>query len=337
MSEVEVLDVPAPEVIAVDPVDPIDQQDPPAPEPAPEPELSYSYQPTDEAGRPMGGAQVLKYRTQDELIQKMQEQNTLLIRKLRQETRKNRLGITDQEVIPEESPRFQEPMDFSARSLTPDERVKLSRDLLDPEQFDEATDMLFEAKMGAKPEDLRKEMKAQQEAILTLQAKQETDAFLQANPNYFKCQENFEAITGWMMKRKLQPVKDNFQMAYDELTKASVLVESPAPVPAPVRVEVRPEPEPTPAPAPVSRIPSGLTRNQAADTGTAPRLGDDIVYELAQRGAPAKVLRGMQAVNAMPSDEFKRRINHEPGFAKKVEKLEQALTAQRARQRTVFE
>ena len=56
------------------------------------PELRYEYQPTDDNGMNMGGKQVLKYKTTEELIQKLQEQNVLLQRKWREETCKNRLG-----------------------------------------------------------------------------------------------------------------------------------------------------------------------------------------------------------------------------------------------------
>ena len=59
-------------------------------------ERTHIYQPTDEQGRPIGGKQVIKYTTQDELVNKLQEQNVLIfLRKLREETRKNRLGISD--------------------------------------------------------------------------------------------------------------------------------------------------------------------------------------------------------------------------------------------------
>lgn len=303
------------------------------------PELRYTYQPKDDAGRPMGGAQVLKYTTQEELIEKMQEQNTLLMRKLRSETRKNRLGISDEEVIPAESQRFQSPVEFNAKELTPDQRVKLSRDLLDPERFSEATDTFFESTLGVTPEALRSTLRAQQEAILVLQAKQETDAFLQSNPGYFKCQENYEAITNWMVKNNLAPVRDNFQAAHDELHRAGILIEGePTPI-ALVPQPTPPIPEPEvvavveEAPKPVSRIASGLTRGQAADAGIPVKAGDDIVYEVVARGVPNKVLRGMAAVNAMPSDEYKRRLITDPNFSKKIDKLEQQQATLRTARR----
>ena len=85
---------------------------------APEPELRYEYQPTDEQGRPLGGKQVILYRTPDELAQKLSEQNTQLVRKLREVTRKQKLGIRDDQV-PADAARFEEIVEFK-----PDESQK---------------------------------------------------------------------------------------------------------------------------------------------------------------------------------------------------------------------
>src|SRR5258708_3663370 len=72
-------------------------------------EKTYVYQPTDEQGRPIGGKQVIKYVTQEDLVSKLQEQNVLILRKLRSETRKNRLGITDESEAPADGQRFSAP------------------------------------------------------------------------------------------------------------------------------------------------------------------------------------------------------------------------------------
>lgn len=304
---------------------------PDAPEPQPVveiPEQRYEYQPTDASGRPIGGKQVIKYRTQEELVNQLQEQNVLILRKLREETRKNRLGITDDEpAATEAAPRFRQLIEFNERELTPEEQVQLSRDMLDPDQFNDAFDKVFEAKLGAKPAQLRAALKNQQDEHMRMIAKMETDAFLANNPQYFKCQENFEAITGWMRKRNLDPVRDNFQLAYDTLKAASVIIE---PMEAPPTVEIeerQPEPAPAPAPAPTPeparpRIASGLTKNQSSDHGSTFRAGDEITYEYVnQQTGEKKLLKGMKAINAMPSDEFKRRVNTEKGFSAKYEKL----------------
>lgn len=316
--------------------------------PTPEPEAivvevkEYRYQPTDDSGRPIGGVQVLKYTTQEELVEKLQEQNVLILRRLRQETRKNRLGIVEEGEVPAEAPRFHT-VEFNSRTLTPDERFQLSRDINDPEKFDDAADTLLEYKLGLKPADLRHTLQQQQDAIIAFRAQQEIAAFKEDNPDYYKCQENSDAITGWMSKRGLDPVKDNFQLAYDTLRHAGVIVEGPAaqtymPPPAPVSAEppvVEQEaPAPVPEPEEVKpvRPPSGLSRSQASTVGPVRIPGEDIVYEyIDHRAGTKKILKGLAAVNAMPADEFKNRCNKERGFAKKVEALERE--AESARQR----
>src|ERR1039458_4155518 len=53
------------------------------------PEQTYSWQPLDEHSRPMGGLQVIKYRTEQEKFDRVIEQNTLILRQLRKVTREN--------------------------------------------------------------------------------------------------------------------------------------------------------------------------------------------------------------------------------------------------------
>lgn len=311
-------------------------------------EFRYEYQPTDEQGRPLGGKQVVKYTTSGELADKLAEQSTLLLRKLRSETRKNRLGISDDETIPEEAPRYREPVSFKPKVLSADERGKIARDLLDPERFEEASDALFEAKMGASPQVISQTLTELHEDRMKAQAKAASDGFLADNPQYVRCKENFEAITNWIIRYDLAPVKENFQKAYDTLRAAGILVENVEDVPEPP-TEAQPQIAPVIAPvveeavplvenvvetiepivaaveppkSQVPRIPTGLNRNNSDDTGGAPRsVGDDIVFEVLV-GKEKRRYTGLAAVNAMPSDEFKRRVNTERGFAQKVEKLE---------------
>src|SRR5580692_11658613 len=60
--------------------------------PAPLPDQRYEYQPADENGRPMGGRQVIVYKTMDELRDKLVKQNELILRQLRKVSREKELG-----------------------------------------------------------------------------------------------------------------------------------------------------------------------------------------------------------------------------------------------------
>lgn len=317
-----------------------------APEPVPEiPELIYTYQPKDEQDRPIGGKQVIKYRTPEELADKLRDQSILLIRKLRSETKKNRLGISESEEIPEDSPRFSNPISFTPRQLNAEERVKASRDLLDPDNFESATEMLFEAAMGAKPKDVAATITGLQQDLINLKAKSEAEAFSAENPDYVRCAENTQAILNWMLRYDLAPTKGNFQKAHDALLKDDLLImnakiEAPAPVvapvviPAPVEQTVEPIAEPVaPTKFAPAAIPSGMHNGNSSEAVPVARsAGDDITYEETTNGKRI-LYKGQQAINRMPSDEFKRRVNNEPGFAKKVDKLEEELAKARSKRR----
>lgn len=314
------------------------------------PEQRFEWQPADEQGRPIGGRQVVKFRTVEELQQKMSEANTLLIRKLREETRKNRLGISEVDTIPDDAPRFPETLAFNPRVLSAEERIKISRDLLNPETFDEAADALLEAKIGAKPSDLSRRIAKLEESSIAASAKIEADAFVADNPEYVKCRENMDAITNWMMRYNLAPVKKNFQAAYNKLREDGVMIlkysEAPAvdpdPVsvvdptptpglqaePAPSIVDPSPVADPTPAPEVTptpARIPTGLNRSNSDSTGVPRSLADEIVYEVVVNGQKRR-FTGLAAINAMPSDEYRRRVQSDPNFAKKEQQLEREAT-----------
>lgn len=301
-------------------------------EPAPpvQPELHYTYQPTDGEGRNMGGPQVIKYKTQEELVTKLQEQNVLILRKLREETRKNRLGIVEPEQIEETAPRFASPVEFKKGSLTADQRIQMSRNILDPERFEEVADSLFEYAMGAKPEVVRNLMGDLQQKALNDKAKVEADAFVATTPEYVKCDSNFESITSWMVRYGLDPVRRNFRTAFDTLNAAGVLIVNPPavveqpvavpePVVAPVSVPVTPVQPPS---ATVPGLSSGLNRGQGvADAGPQRSAGDDIVYEVRDRaGNVVRKLTGLAAVNTMPGEEMKKRMRN-PAFARAVDKI----------------
>lgn len=315
---------------------------PPVADAAPVATLRYEYQPTDEQGRPIGGKQVVVYTTSEELAQKLTEQNTLLIRKLREETRKNRLGIQDNQEIGTEAKRFEAPLELTPRTLTPEERYKIAREINDPDTFDQAADALLESRLGVKPEVLARTISDLQTDSLSRRAVAESEAFMADNQDFVRCPENGEAITSWLVRYNLAPVKENYQTAFDTLKKAGVLVLSTQPDPPPAAV-VEPVVPVTPAaaaaPEPVAAaparaaapalIPTGLTRNQSTDVGTARTLGDDIIYEIPLPNGTKKRFVGAAALNAMPSDEYKHRLLHEAGFRDKAEKIEQAESAKR--------
>src|SRR5579859_225825 len=280
--ELEVQETPV--EIADSPPEPVIEAEPELPE------LVYEYQPTDDEGRPMGGKQVIKYRKPEELPEKLREQNVLILRKLREVTRKNRLGIVETETLPEDAKRYPKLIELKPKELTPEERVKLSRDILDPDRFDEVQDEIFASRFGVKPDQFRESYQDMQERLSIIQGQQEVASFMQANPSYYPCDHNRNTIVNWLAKNNLALVRDNFQLAYDTLREFMV---SPSPAPpssnAPIDIVTeQPTPvaqppeeiQPGPPPAP-RRVATGITKAQASDNvAPAKVIGDDIIYEV---------------------------------------------------------
>jgi hypothetical protein len=293
------------------------------------PELIYRYQPTDESGRNIGGEQVIKYRTSEELADKMRDNSVHLIRKLRQVTKEARLG-RGEDSIPDDAERFAQPVDFQPKPLSAGERYAISQDLNDPEKFEAARDRLLESAIGASPEDLRKTLNQQQITTMQLLARQNAAIFMEKHPEFYSVTENLEVLTNWMIKNRLSPTVANFERANSTMNEAGLLLSPPivrevAPVAntpentvpnaepvAPVtRISDSAQPQ---QPSQPVRIPSGLNSRVASNTGVSPNTGTLTLAD----------------IDRMSSDEYKRRLLTDPKFSENVDKLE-AIRPQKAR------
>lgn len=245
---------------------------------APEPpkEFVFRYQPKDDNGAPLGGEQVIKAATPEEALQKMAAQNSELVKLNRRLNRDIRIGNVTKDELPESAQRFDpNKYDLSPVPMTADELVEVSRDIQDPENFGKAAARIVKSQIGD-PDALRARLIRLEEDNARLKVKEEAEAFVRSEPDYYPCSDNLGAIGNWMLKNNLDPIKENFKLAYDTLSDVLVKrpvaeapqVSEPAPIPEPVAVQ--PTPAPQPAPRPVS---SGLTRAQASDAGTPQKTG----------------------------------------------------------------
>jgi len=327
-----VLEVPVPAFTAEPVIEPI------APAPVELPELRYEYQPTDTLDRPLGGKQVIKYRTPDELAKKLTDQNIELVRKLREVTRKQVLGIGDDTPIPTDAQQFESVAEFAPRELSAEERFNLSQDLNDPSKSVEAMDTLLESRLGMKLDRVRDTLNNQQLLVLQLMAKANYETFEKNTPEFYPCAENKKVLTDWMFKKRLKPTVEMFNTAFSTLKGAGLLLDSPivreviptpaAPVPiaAPAAPVVNTVPKPqepvatesriTPVEQPQTkrqvRVPSGLNSSNASDSTTS-GVTTDITLD---------------DIDNMPSEEYKKKLRN-PAFAKLVNDLQRAADARK--------
>lgn len=304
--------------------------------PADQPELTYEYQPMDEFNRPMGGKQVIKYRTAEELTTKLVQQNNSILRQLRKVTRENRLATPT--VQPTEAQKFTGLVEFKEKTLTADERFNLVQDLNDPEKFASARDRLLESAVGVAPSQLRQQLNEQQMTILQLRAKENfltftKDASFLTGDNPTD-KENAETLTDWMFKNQLAPTVENFTLASSQLRAAGLLNEAPVVqqvvVPASVVAPVQPvvsqtqEPVAQPVrinePAPVqlkrqSQVPSGLNDRVSSASGVSPNSATANSLTLAD-------------IDAMSADAYKKAARN-PEFLKNVNRLQKEADTRR--------
>ena len=232
-------------------------------------EKTYTYQPADESGNNLGGPQVVKYDgTPEDLGKKMSEQNNELIKLNRKLKRDLRLGNIATEQIPENAPRFDESkFQLAPEPLTAEERIALASDISDPEKFDAAAQRIVRATIGD-PTALRTRIARLEQQAAKSNAVEEATAFVRANPTYYPHDDNFKTLANWMIKNGLEPVLENYQLAFDTLKE--FMIPRPQAVVAPVPTIDPPPIVPAPPVRPVS---SGLTRSNGSDSGPAAKTG----------------------------------------------------------------
>jgi len=329
------------EVPAVEPVAPVVAA-PEVPAPAPVEQKRYTYQPKDKEGRPIGGVQVILYTTEEELRDKLVNQNIELVQKLRQVTKEQRLG-THVEEIPADAERFTNIVEFKPRTLSAQERFELSQKLNDPEKFDEARDQLLESAVGVPPSQLAKNLNEQQLYILQMRARENYRDFLEVpNSGYHNSPENRQLLTDWMFKNELAPTVKNFLYASSKLKEAGLLFEAPvvqqadpaSPAPAAPVAPVAPAPvvkEPNPqVPAvPESRITPPVEPQAKRHSHVPSGLNDRVSSNSGANSlAPLGPSVTLADIDKMPADQYKLRMK-DPEFAKLVNKLYDEADARR--------
>lgn len=281
-------------------------------------EFLFKYQPRDEAGNALGGEQVVKYDgTPEDLGNKMADNNSRLVALNRKLNKQVRLSSSFKEELPDTAKRFDaSKYDLKPEPLTAEERIQLAQDIQDPEKFDSASQRLVRATIGD-PDALRTRLARIEQQIDRTNVHEEAKAFLRERPDYFPTNDNLQTLAAWIEKNSLDPICENFVLAYDTLK--DYLEQRPAPKPAVQPVAPVAEVQPTP----VRPVSSGLTRSVASDSGPVKNIGDEIVWNN---------FKGYEAIERMPGDEYKKRLLREPGFKEKVAALDNARQQKRAGQ-----
>ena len=113
---------------------------------------------------------------------------------------------------------------FEAKGLTPDESFRLGQQLGDPANAASAIDRVIEARLGAKPEEIRRTLSEAQNALQREEYRREGLAFIAAFPEYKPTPDNERAMLLYLEAREMGVTARNFGIAFEEL-KADGLIE----------------------------------------------------------------------------------------------------------------
>jgi hypothetical protein len=297
---------------------------PPVPE-----EKRYTYQPTDEQGRALGGPQVIVYTTEQELVEKMTKNSIELIRKLRTVTRDARLGKTVEE-LPADLDRLPTIVQLTEKPLTAEERYSIAQDMNDPTKFDSARDRLLESALGVPPAQLRGAFNQQTVQIQQLIARQNAQEWMGTHPEFYQCAENINTVCDWMVKNGLEPTVKNFEFAQNKMNEAGLLLSSPIvrevqptlqpQVVTPV-AETVPKPQvPVAEPTRISEVQQPQEKRQAHVPSS---LNNRIASNSGMMTPTATAALTLEAIERMPADEYRKNLSN-PEFVKRVIELEAA-------------
>ena len=295
----------------------------------------HEYQPVDEHNRPVGGKQRFSYTSMEELVQKLEKAHSNSILGMREAKRKARLGTPEVDSLPDELERLPQTIQFHEKHLSTEERYAISQDMNDPEKFESARDRLLESSLGVPPAQLRESLNQTQQQTQQIIARQNAEVWLERHPEFYGCSENINTICEWMTKTGLYPSIRNFEFAQAKMEEAGLLLSSPIVrevLPVPV-VEVQPQSQAVVLePVRINEVPVPQS-SAAISTEKRTQSQSHIPSGLNNRIAPiggglntpsATDAMTLRDVEAMPSDEYKKRIMTDPEFVKRVNELEAA-------------
>ena len=310
----------------------------PVPEvPAELPEKLYEYTITDDNGKPIGGKQVFKYRTTEELVEKLRDSN-IHVRRMAQKLKEDKiLNGTD---VPENA------TPAAVLGLRPTlgeaERKVWEEKLQDPATAAQAQYQLDRDDDHAAHNSLV-QSNYQNSVLLAL------ETFKNRNRDYIASNDNAVKLIGFIERRGLDPTDArNYQRAYDTL-RESDLLSTPAPnqsippvlveeapkvreektvpnpqVPVEATARISPEVPPqetrpvtpavVPAVTPVAPPPTGLSNADIQTDGepSEESIENQLVYRRILKdgaGKPTGVVetyKGIEALKNMPSPEYKK-------------------------------
>jgi hypothetical protein len=233
------------------------------------------------------GKQVFRGKTIGEVLAQYRKAQENATRKIRELTRAQRMTAT-----PDPAPRAQS---FQPHQPSPDELWQLGEDLRgDAPRQQAALRRAMEWELGSSIAEIRQRFAEIQQDRMREQIFSAGEAFMNAHPEYVRCNENEDAIFEFLDSRGYAYTRKNFEIAFEELKPGLVLSSTEQVIPA-TQTETRIE------------QPGVVTRPRVAATGLSSR-NTAVPGGGVTQMRPATKRLTLDELERMPSDEYARRM-----------------------------
>jgi len=287
--------------------------------------FKYSYTPIDKAGKPIGSPQVFYYTDQKDLLAQITQGHMNMMRVFREQQLQNKIDSATAGLDPALR-NWKPPVILQPRSLTADESYTVQK-MRDEGRIQEAAAYEQKILLGGTPAEIAASQNALTESAFKNAVMAALSSFITSTPTYCRTNNNSQRIVAFVHQQKLNPADPrSYSLAYETL-KEYMETEVPAtdvsnavsnadeqPVQA-AQSAVPPAIQPA-----TYRMPStGLTRSDAPDyrTSAAPRApgrpGQKQVIKLADIT--------IEWIERLPSEQYKKLLQTNPGFANRVDQL----------------
>lgn len=270
--------------------------------PAEKPKFRKEYQLTDESGKPLGTPQVFESDNPQEVIDKIAEAHQHAMRKMYEYKGKVQPDLA--QPLPE----------FKAKTLSADEKWKLTQELTNPETADSAFDRLFEARTGVTPEQVRQILPKVELTNRQINERAEAESFLDYNQDYQVCPQNLQSIEKFFSEHpNYARTRKNLELAWEDMKRSGLAVLKTS---EHQKEAAKPETKPEITEQPQTR-PRGSTSTALFSQHTSAQQRGGWDTRRSNESFAEEIRKMSQA-------EYKRRIISDPAFRAKVDKLSES-------------
>ena len=217
------------------------------------------------------------------------------------------------------------PLKVEPKTLTPEDRLRLSTEMSDPARVVEAVEEIVTARQGIAPNKLGAEFARRSDEEQDAFYAAEAQAFREANPDFYPVPQNRDALFEELKANGWDLTRNNLAMVFDALRERGDLI----PWPTDQRVS-EPQHEPTAQPVYIDSRNGNTPNGQPAPTASSPRPRTIATTGLRSADAsatappppPKKQQKYTRAdIEMMSRADYNRLLQTDPDFRRQVDAM----------------